>query len=96
MAWGQGQGPFYYCATNSALKATVYFSDIFTVPPGTDMTLIRQGFASYLAVHFNEPLMAKSHCVPESDMHQASLTQGKEELNYENLRWRVNMTHWRF
>ena len=91
-----GEGLYYYCSTTSTFRATQYFSDVFAVPPGTNPLTVKNRFLSYLAVHYNESLGAKTLCFPSDDLRLAGIDQGKELLVYQNMRWRVVMTHWHF
>ena len=90
------EGTYYYCSSSSTYHATQYFSDVFTVPSGTDIGTIKNEFVGYLTVHYNESLAPKAHCVASPDLRAAGVAQGKEELEYQNLRWRMIMTHWKY
>jgi len=92
----QAEGTYYYCSSSSTFHATQYFSDVFTAPPGTEVSTIKNEFVGYLTVHYNESLAPKAHCVPSLDARGAGVAQGKEEMEYENLRYRVIMTHWKY
>jgi hypothetical protein len=92
----RGEGAYYYCSSSSTTHASQYFSDVFSPTPGIDAATIKNAFVGYLTVHFNESLAPKAHCVVSLDLRAAGIAQGKEELEYQNLRWRVILTHWKY
>ena len=91
-----GQTTYYYCSTPSSYRATIYFTDVFSVPPGTDVKKIRNGFMSFVTMRFGESITGKARCTSYGDLIHAGVTRDKEVVMYQNLRWRAVPTHWQY
>lgn len=87
---------YYFCTFSPVSGATIYFSGLFGVPEGIDVSRIENGYALFLVERYKESVSSKTQCKPQIDIIQGGRVRDLDIANYRQLRWRVIDTFWSY